>query len=95
MLALLKISFSFYRKFVSVSVLINVFFVAFGIALVPALVYKLFLTGLVLWIYRGAGGKEQLIFYHNLKVSTAKLFLMCFGWDLLILTGTYLISGIL
>lgn len=94
MLALLKISFFFYRKFLSVSILINLFFVAFGISLVPALFYKLFLTGLVLWVYRRAGGKEQLIFYHNLQVSTLKLFFMSFAWDILILTGTYLISEI-
>lgn len=95
MLTHLKISFSFYRKFIWVSVLLNLLFLGLGISFFLALIYKLVLTSVALWIYQAAGGREQLIFYHNLKLSTGKLFFMSLSWDLMILTATYVILEIL
>ncbi len=91
MLSTLKLAFSFYLKFLWISVLINILFLVFGIAFPVAIFYKLILSLLVLWTYKIVGKGEKLIFYQNLKLSSSMLFGISFFFDTFLLIIMYLI----
>lgn len=95
MLAILKLAFSFYLKFLWVSLFINLLFLGFSIAFPVAFFYKLILALLILWTYKTVGKGEKLIFYQNLKLSSTGLFSLGFFFDVCLLIIMYLIPGIL
>ena len=95
MLILLNLSFSFYRKFIWVSLLLNLIFISLEVPAFLALIYKTtFVLGL-LWFYKFEGKGKKLIFYNNLKLSTTRLFSLCFIYDITLLLSTYLLAAVI
>lgn len=91
MLFFLKLVFSFYKKFMWFSLVLNFLFLAFEVPLVLAVIYKVFFTLGIFWIYKISQRGEKLIFYNNLKLTGIKLFLISFLYDMFLLIILYLL----
>ena len=95
MLSIFKLVFTFYRKFLWFSLLLNFLFIGFETPFTLALIYKILFAMGIFWLYRISGKGEKLIFYNNLQLGSIKLFILSFAFDAVLLISIYLIFGLL
>ena len=81
---------AFYKPFVIWSFLVNIAITIVNPYIVPAVVTKLMLTIFVWYFVNETNAIRKLIFYHNLGISSIKLFSVMYFIDIFITIG-YLI----
>lgn len=90
-----KIIFSFYKRFLMPSLVLNLVFIFFLIPPALGLIIKLSLALLVYLKLSTSVNKAKLIFYNNLSISNLQLFSFSFVLDAIIMFGFYLIYNLL
>ena len=85
----LSVTFSFYKQFLWVSLLLNLILLSLDYDIPVILFIKLcFAVGL--WGWYKTEGRSALVFFHNFRINAAKLLLTCLFYDLLIFLLTLL-----
>jgi len=89
----LSVTFSFYKQFLWLSLLLNFIFLGLSFAIPVILIIKLGFT-ILLWGSYKTESKKALVFFHNFRINTTLLLLTCLFFDLLIFLLTLLIFNI-
>lgn len=89
MVKFLSIICNFYRRFLGISLFLNILLYFLSFAFAVAISFKLMLTLLLYWSYVIIGRGKELVFYHNLGWGAKKLFLLSFLIDFCLLLLTY------
>ena len=85
----LSVTFSFYKQFLWISLLLNLILLSLDYD-IPVIIFIKLCFALGLWGWYRTEKKSALVFFHNFRINTAKLFLSCLFYDLLIFIFTLL-----